>query len=349
MHTHESYIRRCLALAKNGFGKTYPNPMVGSVLVYKDTIIGEGWHQKAGEAHAEVNAIQSVKDPALLKKATIYVSLEPCSHFGKTPPCADLIIAKKIPKVVIGCLDPNDKVAGRGVKKLLEAGCQVIVGVLEEECRNLNKRFFTYHLKKRPFILLKWAETQDGFIAATSQETGKPIWITNAFSKQLVHQWRSEEHAILVGTTTAIKDNPQLNVRFWDGNNPVRVVMDKNLQIPTDSFLLDGSSKTIILTSEKNITNKNATENLIFEAIDFESEVPKQICDVFYRHQMQSVIIEGGTRTLQSFIDANLWDEAKVFKGVTAFGDGIKGPVIKGKRISEEKIDSDILTTYLND
>jgi len=349
LYKHENYIRRCIALAQNGLGNTYPNPMVGSVLVHKDTIIGEGWHQKAGEAHAEVHAIHNVKEQSLLKKATIYVSLEPCSHFGKTPPCAELIIAKKIPKVVIGCLDPNDKVAGRGVKKLLEAGCQVIVGVLEEECRNLNKRFFTYHIKKRPYILLKWAETGDGFIAPASQETGKPIWITNLFSKQLVHQWRSEEQAILVGATTAIKDNPQLNVRLWEGNNPVRVVMDKSLRLSGDSFLLDKTSKTIVLTSKENVKNKNASENLLFETIDFERDVPKQICNLLYRHQIQSVIIEGGSKTLQSFIDANLWDEARVFRGETVFGIGVKGPVFRGKKISEEKINSDILTTYTND
>ncbi|PIX10489.1 MAG: riboflavin biosynthesis protein RibD [Flavobacteriaceae bacterium CG_4_8_14_3_um_filter_34_10] len=349
MHTHQKYIERCLILAKNGLGTTYPNPMVGSVVVYKGQIIGEGWHQKAGQAHAEVLAIKSVKDQSLLKKATIYVSLEPCSHFGKTPPCADLIIAKKIPKVVIGGLDPNEKVAGRGVKKLLEAGCKVLVGVLEKECQELNKRFFTFHIKKRPYIILKWAQTEDGFIAPLNQEKGKPFWISNTYSKQLVHKWRSEEQAILVGTTTAIKDNPQLNVRLWEGENPMRIVLDRNLKLPKDSFILDKSIKSLIFTSEENASKTMASENVIFEAIDFEKEVPKQICDVLFKHQIQSIIIEGGAITLQSFIDTNLWDEARVFKSNNKLVQGIKAPDLKGKIRSKEHLERELLTTYTHD
>lgn len=349
MHTHQKYIERCLILAKNGLGTTYPNPMVGSVVVYKGQIIGEGWHQKAGQAHAEVLAINSVKDQSLLKNAIIYVGLEPCSHFGKTPPCADLIIAKKIPKVVIGCLDPNKKVAGRGVKKLLEAGCKVIVGVLEKECQELNKRFFTFHLKKRPYIILKWAQTEDGFIAPSNQEKGNPFWITNTYSKQLVHKWRSEEQAILVGTTTALKDNPQLNVRLWESKNPVRVVLDRNLKLPKDSFILDKSIKSLVLTSEVNARKNIASENLIFEVIDFEKNMPKQIGDVLYKHQIQSVIIEGGAITLQSFIDADLWDEARIFSSDNKLEKGVKAPHLKGKILSNEYLDNDLLTTYIND
>ena len=227
MNIHEKYIKRCIELAKNGLGATYPNPLVGSVIVYKNKIIGEGWHQKAGAPHAEVNAINSVKDESLLNKSTIYVSLEPCSHFGKTPPCSDLIIAKGIKKVIIGTVDPFAEVAGRGIKKLMEAGCEVQVGILEKECQDLNKRFFTFHQKKRPYIILKWAQTTDGFIAPKVQEKREPVWITNQYSKQLVHKWRSEEQAILVGTNTAIADNPKLNTRLWNGKNPVRVVIDK--------------------------------------------------------------------------------------------------------------------------
>jgi len=336
-------------LAKNGLGTTYPNPMVGCVVVYKGQIIGEGWHQKAGQAHAEVHAINSVKDQSLLKNATIYVSLEPCSHFGKTPPCADLIIAKKIPKVVIGCLDPNEKVAGRGVKKLLEAGCKVLVGVLKKECQELNKRFFTFHIKKRPYIILKWAQTEDGFIAPSNQEKGKPFWITNTYSKQLVHKWRSEEQAVLVGTITALKDNPQLNARLWQGKNPVRVALDRNLRLPKDSFLLDKSIKSLVLTSEENESKNLASENLIFEAIDFKKNVPKQICDVLFKHQIQSVIIEGGAITLQSFIDTNLWEEARVFSNCNKLEKGVKAPHLKGKILLKEYLDNDLLTTYIND
>ncbi|PKP24996.1 MAG: riboflavin biosynthesis protein RibD [Bacteroidetes bacterium HGW-Bacteroidetes-2] len=349
MNTHQKYIERCLFLAKNGLGTTYPNPMVGSVVVYKGQIIGEGWHQKAGQAHAEVHAINSVKDQSLLKKATIYVSLEPCSHFGKTPPCANLIIAKKIPKVVIGCLDPNEKVAGRGVKKLLEAGSKVLVGVLEKDCKELNKRFFTFHLKKRPYIILKWAQTEDGFIAPSTQKNGNPFWITNTYSKQLVHKWRSEEQAILVGTTTALKDNPQLNVRLWDGKNPMRVVLDQNLKLKKDCFLLDRSIKSLVLTSEENVKKNIDTENLIFEAIDFENDVPKQICDVLVKHQIQSVIIEGGAITLQSFINTNLWDEARVFKSNSTLKKGIKAPYLKAKNQTDVHLDNDLLTTYNHD
>lgn len=342
--THQKYIRRCIELAKNGFGNTYPNPMVGSVVVCDDKIIGEGWHQKAGLPHAEVNAINSIKDQTLLKNATIYVSLEPCSHFGKTPPCADLIISKKIKNVVIGITDPNIKVAGNGIKKLIGAGCKVTVGVLDEECKDLNKRFFTFHQKKRPYIILKWAQTQDGFIAPNSQENGNPFWITNDFSRQLVHKWRSEEQAILVGTTTAIKDNPQLNTRLWKGKNPVRVVLDKELKIPPTSYLFDETIKTIIITEKSTIS----TDNIIYETIDFSKKIASQISDVIYQNNLQSVIIEGGTKMLQTFIDENFWDEARVFTGNKQLQQGIKAPYFKNKPFSEEKIKDDILNIYYN-
>ncbi|HRN45021.1 MAG TPA: bifunctional diaminohydroxyphosphoribosylaminopyrimidine deaminase/5-amino-6-(5-phosphoribosylamino)uracil reductase RibD, partial [Flavobacterium sp.] len=312
MKINEKYIRRCIELARNGLGTTYPNPLVGSVIVYDGKIIGEGWHKKSGESHAEVNAVKAVKDKSLLKKATIYVSLEPCSHFGKTPPCCDLIIKNNIPNVVIGTVDPNVKVAGNGIKKLIEAGIHVTVGVLEEECNALNKRFFTFHKKKRPFIVLKWAESQDGFIAPTEKLEKKPVWITNQYSRQLVHKWRTEEQAILVGTQTAIDDNPKLNARDWSGKNPIRLVIDQNNRIEKNNHIFDNQAVTIVFSKSIDTIKK---ENTIFEILDFEKNIAEQIVQILYQHQIQSVIIEGGRQTLQTFIDANLWDEARVFVG----------------------------------
>jgi diaminohydroxyphosphoribosylaminopyrimidine deaminase/5-amino-6-(5-phosphoribosylamino)uracil reductase len=334
-------------LAQNGFGTTYPNPMVGSVIVYEDKIIGEGWHKKAGEPHAEVNAIRSVKDKSLLKKATIYVSLEPCSHFGKTPPCCDLIIENEIPNVVVGTVDPNEKVAGNGIKKLIAAGANVTVGVLEDECNELNKRFFTFHQKKRPYIILKWAESLDGFLAPERDvnQDRKPVWITNTYSRQLVHKWRSEEQAILVGTQTVIDDNPKLNVRDWSGNDPVRVVLDQNNRISKDSFIFDGNTKTIVFTkSEINFSAENTT----FEVIDFNENILPQILAVLHQNQIQSIIIEGGLQTLQSFIDENIWDEARIFIGQSTFGNGIKAPFLLKKNARKAFIQNDELINVRN-
>ena len=345
MNNHEDYIARCIELAKNGFGTTYPNPMVGSVIVYNGEIIGEGWHQKAGEPHAEVNAIRSVKDPSLLDKATIYVSLEPCSHFGKTPPCCDLIIKNKIPNVVIGTVDSNIKVAGNGIKRLQEAGANVIVGVLEKECYELNQRFFTFHEKKRPYIILKWAETQDGFIAPLQKEEQKPVWITNLNSRQLVHKWRTEEQAILVGTQTVIDDNPQLNARDWEGNNPIRVVIDQNHRIPKTAHVFDNQTKTIVFSNKKSTPS---LKNTILEVIDFQQNIAQQIVDKLFQHQIQSVIIEGGAQTLQTFIDANLWDEARVFIGNCTFEKGVKAPVLNTSPFKKEKIGTDELLIIRN-
>lgn len=347
MNIHEKYIKRCIELAKNGFGTTYPNPMVGSVIVCEDKIIGEGWHKKAGEPHAEVNAVKSVKDKSLLKKATIYVSLEPCSHFGKTPPCCDLIIANEIPNVVVGTVDPNEKVAGNGIKKLIAAGANVTVGILEKECNELNKRFFTFHQKKRPYIILKWAESQDGFLAPekiTNPER-RPVWITNTFSRQLVHKWRSEEQAILVGTQTVIDDNPRLNVRDWSGNNPVRVVLDQNNRISKESFIFDDSVKTIVFTKSENIIS---AENTIFEVIDFNQNIVPQILGILYQNQIQSIIIEGGLQTLQTFIDQDIWDEARIFIGNTTFEKGTKAPIIQKKNATKTYIQSDELIYIRN-
>ncbi len=345
MKIHEKYLVRCIELAQNGLGMTYPNPMVGSVIVYENQIIGEGWHKKAGEPHAEVNAVNSVKDKSLLEKATIYVSLEPCSHFGKTPPCCDLIIQHQIPNVVIGTVDPNEKVAGRGIKRLIEAGANVIVGILEAECNELNKRFFTFHQKQRPYIILKWAESQNGFIAPEERNEQKPVWISNPYSRQLVHKWRTEEQAILIGTQTAIDDNPKLDVRDWTGNSPIRIVLDRNNRIPKTHQLLDKKLKTIVFCQSNCNTNE---ENLTFEVIDFNQNIAPQIARTLFKHQIQSVIIEGGRQTLQTFIDANLWDEARIFKGQTIFKNGTKSPVIKPTTNQPQFILDDELIIFKN-
>ncbi len=319
---YKKYMRRALQLAKNGIGTTRPNPSVGAVIVYEGKIIGEGFTSSYGGFHAEVNAINSVKNQELLKKSTLYVTLEPCSHYGKTPPCSDLIIKKQIPTIVIGCVDDNELVAGKGIEKLRKAKRNVIVGILEEECKNHHKRFFTFQNKKRPYIILKWAETKNGFIAPKTKKEQKPVWISNEFSQQLVHKWRSKEHSILVGTNTVIADNPKLNVRTWGGNNPIRVVLDRKLKIPDEMSILDKSVKTIVLT--ENV--QKVEENLIFERIDFSKNMARQICNVLYKNDIQSVIVEGGKQTLQTFIDENLWDEARIFIGNTIFEEGIKSP-----------------------
>lgn len=341
MNIHEKYINRCIQLAQNGLGTTYPNPMVGSVLVYNDIIIGEGWHRKAGENHAEVIAIRSVKEESLIKKSTIYVSLEPCSHYGRTPPCSDLIIASGIKKVVIGTIDPFAKVSGRGIKKLLDAGCEVKVGILETDCKNLNRRFFTFHEKKRPYIILKWAQTEDLFIAPEKRTDRSPVWITNKYSKQLVHKWRSEEAAILIGTNTAVEDDPELNTRLWKGLDPVRVILDKNLRIPLDSKLFNGAAKTLIFCSEeslKSTINNSEEKSIIYVAVDFGKELVSQICAILYKQDLQSVIIEGGRQTLQSFIDSGIWDEARVFTGKVNFQSGVKAPDFKRNYAQETQI-----------
>lgn len=341
---HEIYIQRCIQLAKNGIGTTYPNPLVGCVIVLEGKIIGEGWHRKTGEPHAEVNAINSVKDKSLLSKATIYVSLEPCSHFGKTPPCCDLISKHKIPKVVVGTVDPNSKVSGEGVKRLIENGARVKVGVLEKECIELNKRFFSFHNKKRPYIILKWAESKDGFIAPLKKDKTEPFWISNVFSRQLVHKWRSEEQAILVGTQTVLDDNPTLDTRHWKGQNPLRIILDRTGRITEKYSVKDNKIKTIILSEQENL---DAYENLIFESVIFEKQHTKNYVDLLYKYGIQSVIIEGGRQTLQSFINDNLWDEARVFIGNITLNEGIRAPVLKDFSIINN-IQDDKLNFFLN-
>lgn len=342
MKIHEIYIKRCIELAKNGLGTTYPNPLVGSVIVHEGKIIGEGWHQKSGEAHAEVHAINSVKDKSLLSKSTIYVSLEPCSHFGKTPPCCDLIIKHKIPNVVIGTVDPNEKVAGNGIKRLLENGANVTVGILENKCNELNKRFFTFHNKKRPYIILKWAESTDGFIAPLHRDKKEPVWLSNEFSRQLVHKWRSEEQAILVGTKTVLDDNPKLDVRDWNGKNPIRIVIDRTGKIDSSYYVKDKKTKTIFITEQENILSD---ENCIYENVIFENRLAEKIGAILYKNHIQSVIIEGGTTTLETFINENLWDEARVFRSKIQLNEGVKSPVLK-ENSEVTTIQNDELTIF---
>ncbi|MFC4162590.1 bifunctional diaminohydroxyphosphoribosylaminopyrimidine deaminase/5-amino-6-(5-phosphoribosylamino)uracil reductase RibD [Epilithonimonas zeae] len=303
----EFYIKRCIELAEKALGKTYPNPLVGSVIVYNDRIIGEGFHKKAGEPHAEINAINSIKDEDkhLIPESTIYVSLEPCAHFGKTPPCALKIVELGFKKVVIGAMDSHDKVNGKGKKIITDAGIEVVSSVLENECRQLNKRFFTYHEKKRPFIILKWAQSADGFM----DKDFKPFQISNKLSKQFVHQMRSEEHAILVGKNTALHDNPSLTVREIEGRNPIRILIDFNLDVSENSNIYNSEAETIIFNSVKDLEDRN----LKFIKIERQNSI-NQILEKLYELQIQSVIIEGGGFTLQEFINQNLWDESLIFK-----------------------------------
>ncbi|NJB70539.1 diaminohydroxyphosphoribosylaminopyrimidine deaminase/5-amino-6-(5-phosphoribosylamino)uracil reductase [Saonia flava] len=346
--TDEKYISRCIQLGKNGLGNTAPNPMVGSVIVYNNKIIGEGYTSPYGGNHAEVNAINSVASKELLKESTLYVTLEPCSHHGKTPPCADLIVKNKIPRVVIGITDPHKKVAGKGIERLKGSGCKVTIGVLEKECREHHKRFLTFQKKKRPYIILKWAETSDGYIAPKQDKRKnkpEPYWITNKHSRQLVHKWRSEEQSILVGTTTVLEDNPKLNIRSWTGKNPIRVVLDRNLKINGKYHVLDKSTKTIFITSKE----KTSSDNLIYETINFIDKVPQQICDILSKHQFTSILIEGGAKTIQAFIESDLWDEARVFVGDVSFDSGIKAPSVVKKQVKSIAILEDTLNIYSND
>ncbi len=328
MPTHESFIKRCLQIAKNGLGNTRPNPMVGAVIVYKNNIIGEGFTDTYGGNHAEVNAINAVNDKTRLAKSTLYVTLEPCSHFGKTPPCSDLIIKHKIPEVIIGCIDDNPEVAGKGIAKLKAAGCKVTVGILEDECKQHHKRFFTFHNKKRPYIILKWAETKNGYIAPITKSKKAPVWITNKFSRQLLHKWRTEEQAILVGTNTVLEDNPSLTARTWKGHNPTRIVIDKSNKLNTNASIFNSDAETLVISEEN---------------VDFKQPIAQQICDVLYNKNINSVIIEGGSKTLQTFINEALWDEARVFVGAKTFETGTKAPQLHAKLHYEIQILNDTL------
>ncbi len=326
----EIFMHRCLELARNAQGRTYPNPFVGSVIVYNGKIIGEGFHKRAGEPHAEVMAINSVKDKSLLPKSTLYVNLEPCSHYGRTPPCADLIVKWKIPRVVVGTIDTSAKVSGKGIARMRSAGIDVKVGVLEKESRWLNRRFFTYNEKKRPYIILKWAESNDGFIdPVRNSNERKSIPISSELAHILVHKWRSQEQAIMVGTNTVIKDNPQLTTRLWYGPNPMRICIDVNGRIPQDSKIFDSSAQTICLKSQN------------YKNID-------SLLSLLYQNQIQSIIIEGGAKLISSFLDNNKWDEIRIFKSKSLYLHGLKAPNLKGKLVLKQDLEKETLFVTIN-
>lgn len=356
MTSHEIYMHRCLELAQLGAGSVAPNPMVGAVLVFEDRIIGEGYHQQYGGPHAEPNCIASVKDEDkhLIEKSTLYVSLEPCAHFGKTPPCADLIVEKKIPKVVIGCRDPFVEVNGKGIEKLKAAGVEVELGVLEDECKELNKRFFTFHTEHRPYVILKWAQTLDNKIA---NEDYSRIHISNEHTNRIVHKWRSEEMAIAVGTNTALLDDPELTTRLSPGKNSIRIVVDMDLKLPKNLKLFDLKTPTIVFnTKEHNLPlEKISVEELRqigtgYYQVTEDVSLVHQMMSALYRMNIQSVLIEGGSYLLQSFIDEEIWDEARVITNEQlSVGAGLPAPVLKNEMLqSEVQIFSDVIRTYKN-
>lgn len=345
MTKDELFMQRCLELAQLGIGSVAPNPMVGAVIVHNDLIIGEGYHQKYGEAHAEVNAVNSVTDHSLLPESTIYVSLEPCAHFGKTPPCADLIINHQFKRVVIGARDPFAKVDGQGIQRIKNAGIQVDGPVLERQSQELNKRFFTFHQKKRPYVILKWAQTEDGFM--DRDRTGVPTvginWITQPETKTLVHQWRTQEAAILVGKNTVINDNPQLTARKYEGNNPLRIALDPSLNIPETAAIFDDEAETLIFNCEGRNTQEGSNT-----WIHVDNCRPRTILAELYARNVQSVIIEGGRLVLDSFIESELWDEARVFTGRVQFESGLRAPKLTVLPQFTLNLGQDILRFYTN-
>lgn len=341
MNNDELYIKRCIELAQKALGKTYPNPLVGSVIVHNGKIIGEGYHHKAGENHAEINAINSVEDKSLIPESTIYVSLEPCAHYGKTPPCALKIKELGFKKVVIGAMDSHDKVNGKGKKIIQDAGIEVVSGILEKECIELNKRFFTYHEKKRPYIILKWAESGDGFLDKDSQPTA----ISNALVNQFVHQLRADEHAILVGTQTALNDNPGLTVRHAEGINPVRILIDFDLKVPSYFKIYNNEAPTLVINNRK----EGAENNIRFIKTGKEHFL-RNLMNILYKEQIQSVIIEGGNYTLQQFINEGLWDEAIVIRNEgLMLENGTKAPHLDSKPQEIKIFRDNIMSLYQKD
>ncbi len=334
-------MQRCIDLALKGLGRVAPNPMVGAVLVHHGRIVSEGYHEAYGQSHAEVNAIRYLADQALLHDCTLYVNLEPCSHHGKTPPCADLIIEKGIPRVVIGNLDTNPLVAGRGIARLQAAGVEVIHGVLHEACRELNKRFFTYHEQQRPYIILKWAETADGFISRLPLPADKATnHITGDESRRLVHLWRSQEQAIMVGRHTVVADDPQLTTRLVEGRNPLRVLLDRHLQLGPHYAVFNGDAHTLVFTEKQHA----ASGTVAYASIDFDQDVLPQVLKGLHQHSIASVIVEGGTVLLQSFINSGLWDEARVFVNPhLRFGQGVKAPVFDHVSAPSQQVGNDVL------
>ena len=332
----QQYLLRCIQLAKLGQGHVAPNPMVGAVIVHGDQIIGEGWHHKFGSPHAEIDAIKNVAVESLLTASTLFVNLEPCCHEGKTPPCTKYIISKGIPRVVIGMTDPYSEVNGAGIRELQTAGVQVITNVCEAECRDLNKRFITFHRQNRPYIILKWAESADGFIGKENEK----ITISNLLSQLMVHRWRSEEAGVLVGTKTVLTDNPQLNTRQWFGNQPVRITIDKNNVIPGSAYILDGKQPSLIYTLSKQVDSYNVT----YEKIDKDQDLLPYIMKNLYQRNIQSILVEGGAKLLQSFIDAHLYDEVRVFHSPLLLYSGINAPTLPDGALSEEMIGNNRLT-----
>jgi diaminohydroxyphosphoribosylaminopyrimidine deaminase/5-amino-6-(5-phosphoribosylamino)uracil reductase len=342
----EKFMLRAVELARTGMGNVSPNPMVGCVIVHEGVIIGEGYHREFGKGHAEVNAINSVKNPELLLDSTLYVTLEPCSHHGKTPPCSDLILLRQIPRVVVGAHDPFVEVAGRGIEKLRNGGCMVIERFIEEKCAALNRRFFTFHQKKRPYVILKWAQTADGFIDIdrSHEYYGQPTWITNDLSRIAVHKMRSDESAILVGTHTAKKDNPSLTVRDWSGQSPLRLLIDKEMKLPNDLSLFDRSVPTVVYTSHEIA----AKDNLEYKKIIFNGHELEQILDDLHKRGVLSLIVEGGQMVLNSFITSDTWDEARIFIGKNTFHGGVKAPIFDAVFVRSEELDDSWMFLFLN-
>ncbi|ACY40173.1 bifunctional diaminohydroxyphosphoribosylaminopyrimidine deaminase/5-amino-6-(5-phosphoribosylamino)uracil reductase [Blattabacterium sp. (Blattella germanica) str. Bge] len=336
MKDKETFMSRAIQLAKNGLGMTSPNPMVGCVIERNGFIISEGWHYKKGMDHAEAIAINRIKNKSLFLDSTLYVTLEPCVHFGETSPCVDLIIKNHIPRIVVGIQDPHDKVKGLGIQKLKEYGIEVIENVLKNKCRFLNKRFFTFHEKNRPYIILKWAQSHDGFIGS---ENKKNIWISGTYARQLNHKWRAEEDSILVGRKTVLNDNPKLNVREWFGSNPIRIFIDKKLKISDSHFILDGTQKTIVFTEKK----KENQKNIEYIQISFEGKIINHILNFLYKKNILSLIVEGGKKTLESFIKENVWDECRIFVCDVTLKKGLKAPRIGGEVFKKMNIGSDLL------
>lgn len=345
-------MHRCIELSQLGKGQVAPNPMVGSVLVHQDRIIGEGYHKKYGGPHAEVNCLASVQDEdkALIPYSTLYVSLEPCAHFGKTPPCADLIIQNKIQKVVVGCRDPFMEVNGKGIEKMQAAGIEVISGVLEEECIKANKAFFIYHTVHRPYVILKWAQTADGKIAGTGENR---LMITNEYTNRIVHRWRTESMGILVGTQTALLDDPKLTSRLWPGKSPLRLVIDLDLRLPDSLNLLSGEQPTIVFNLHRHtLTEQNWNDfeksGLQYYQVGNDASLVHQVMNALYQMKVQSLMVEGGARMLQSFIDEGIWDEARVITNLQLnIGKGLPAPQISEHELTgSEKIFSDHIAYY---
>lgn len=335
--SHSLFMRRALELAEWGRGYVSPNPLVGCVIVHVNKIIGEGWHREYGGPHAEVNAVNSVENQDLLSESTVYVTLEPCAHWGKTPPCANLLVEKKVKKVIIAATDSNPLVGGKGIEILKNAGIQVETGVLEKEARWQNRRFFTQIEKKRPYVILKWAQTQDGFVA---RENFDSKWISNSLSRQLVHKWRAEEDSILVGKITAAHDNPRLDVRDWVGKNPIRVVLDSKLELTSDLKLFDQSIPTLIFNTVKNESRENLTWIRLTEI------TPETVLNELHSRKIQSLIVEGGSSVLHQFIQSGLWDEARIFTAPSRFNRGISAPRLNQNPTETLSIGTDRLDIY---